>query len=371
MTSRVYFIPVQDDEPTSSLQRKFDRLFEQCGAAGVFSKGALVGIKLHLGEKPDTQYLDPALVKVVVDRAHQAEARPFLTDTCTLYNGRRRNAVDYLHAAEEHGFSLQSVGAPVIIADGLLGGSQVMVQIDKKHFKEVPIALDAAHADALIVLTHVTGHMEAGLGATIKNVSMGLCGRAAKLAMHSGTEPTIDKDKCNACGMCLKWCPVDAIVIKQTAEIDYVKCIGCGECYAVCRSEAVRFNWDESSDAFNEKMAEAALAVVKDKSGRVVYFNFALKVTKDCDCLGKQQPKIIEDLGILASFDPVALDAATVDLLHQRAGRDLIAEIWPECKYGRQLGHGKAIGLGSTDYEIVELTTEATTKAKRQRQDRR
>jgi len=363
MTSKVYFMPVQDDEPMASLQAKLDRLFEQCGAGQVLSKGAFVGIKLHLGEKPDTQYLDPALVKVVVDRAHKAEARPFLTDTCTLYNGRRRNAVDYLRAAEEHGFSLRTVGAPVIIADGLLGGSQVMVRIDKKHFKEVPIALDAAHADALIILTHVTGHMEAGLGATIKNVSMGLCGRAAKLAMHSGTEPTINKDKCTACGMCFKWCPANAIVIKQTAEIDYVKCIGCGECYAVCRHDAVRFNWDESSDAFNEKMAEATLAVVKDKPGKVVYFNFAIKVTKDCDCVGKVQPKIIEDVGILASFDPVALDAATADLLGKRAGKDLIAETWPECKYRRQLEHGEAIGLGSTKYELVELTADAATRA--------
>jgi uncharacterized Fe-S center protein len=247
------------------------------------------------------------------------------------------------------------VGAPVIIADGLLGASQVMVPIDGKHFKEVPVALDAVHADSLVVMTHVTGHLLAGFGGTIKNVSMGLCGRAAKLAMHSGSRPRIDKAKCNACGRCARWCPAGAIHVASTAEIDYVKCIGCGECYAVCRSDAVLFNWDASSDSFGEKMAEACLAAVKDKPGRVVYLNYAIKVTEHCDCFGVVAPRIVDDLGILAGFDPVAVDKATADLLARRNGKDIFDEVWGKCHYRRQLEHGQAIGLGRMAYQIVEL----------------
>jgi len=356
MASKVYFVPTQNDEPIESLQSKLNLLFDECGADRVFSPGALVGIKLHMGERPGTQYIDPALVKVAVERAIKAEAKPFVTDTCTLYNGRRANAVDYIRAAAEHGFSLETVGAPVIIADGLRGGSQVMVRIDGKHFKEVPIALDAAHADAFVILTHVTGHQLAGLGATIKNVSMGLCGRAAKLAMHTGTKPQIKEDKCTACGTCAKWCPADAITVEKVAVIDYDKCIGCGECYAVCRFGAVGFNWDESSDAFNEKMAEACLAVAKEKPNRMVYFNFAIKITKDCDCLGRKAERVVDDVGILASFDPVALDKATVDLVAKKAGKDLFETLWPNCQYRRQLEHGQEIGLGSMEYELIEVT---------------
>ena len=361
MASTVFFVPTRNDEPLESLQRKTDLIFEQCGGDKVFTEGAMTAIKLHLGEKPHTQYLSPAIVKTVVDRAKEAGTRPFLTDTCTLYNGRRSNAVDYLHAAAEHGFTLEAVGAPVIIADGLVGASQVMVPINKKHFKEVPVALDAVHADSLVVMTHVTGHMLAGMGGTIKNVSMGLCGRAAKLAMHSGTRPKIDSDKCGGCGRCARWCPASAVHVATTAEIDYVKCIGCGECYAVCRSDAILFNWDISTDDFGEKMAEACLAAVKDKPGRVVYLNYAIKVTEHCDCMGTVAPRIIDDLGILASFDPVALDKATADLLAQRSGQDIFDQTWSQCHYRRQLQHGAAIGLGSLEYQIVELNDSATS----------
>jgi uncharacterized Fe-S center protein len=355
MSTTVYFVPTRNDEPIESLQRKTRAIFQQCGGDKVFTEGTMAAIKLHLGEKPRTQYIDPAIVRTIVDRAKEAGARPFLTDTCTLYNGRRSNAVDYLHAAAEHGFTLEAVGAPVIIADGLVGASQVMVRIDGKHFREVPVALDAVHADCLVVLTHVTGHLLAGFGGTIKNVSMGLCGRAAKLAMHSGSRPRIDGDKCGACGRCAQWCPASAIHVATTAEIDYVKCIGCGECYAVCRSDAVLFNWDVSSDAFGEKMAEACLAAVKDKPGRVVYLNYAIKITEQCDCFGTVAPRIVDDLGILASFDPVAVDKATADLLAQRNGKDVFDEVWGKCHYRRQLEYGQAIGLGSMDYKVVEL----------------
>lgn len=355
MPSKVYFVPTTNDEPLESLCRKTDLIFERCGGGKVFVEGAMTAIKLHLGEKPNTQYINPAIVKAVVSRAKEAGARAFLTDTCTLYNGRRSNAVDYLHAAAEHGFSLETVGAPVIISDGLVGASQTMICIDKKHFKEVPVATDAVHSDALVVMTHVTGHMLAGFGGTIKNVSMGLCGRAAKLAMHSGTRPQIKKDKCGGCGRCSRWCPADAVVVARTAEIDYVKCIGCGECYAVCRSDAVLFNWDASSDDFNEKMAEATLAAVQDKPGRVIYLNYAIKITEHCDCMGQVYPRIIDDLGILASFDPVALDKATADMLEQRDGKNVFDQYWGKCNYRTQFEHGEAIGLGCQDYAIVEV----------------
>lgn len=355
MPSKVYFIPTTNDEPLDSLCRKTDRLFEACDGDKVFAEGALTAIKLHLGEKPHTQYLSPTIVKTVVNRAKAAKARPFLTDTCTLYNGRRSNAVDYLQAAAEHGFTLDTVGAPVIIADGLIGGSQAMVAINKKHFREVPVALDAIHSHAIVVMTHITGHVLAGFGGTIKNISMGLCGRAGKLAMHAGSRPSIKQDKCIACGRCVRWCPAGAISVSDTAVIDNGKCIGCGECYAICRENAVAFNWDASSTDFNEKMAEATLAVVKDKPGRVIYLNYAIKITEHCDCMGNVYPRIIDDLGIFASFDPVAVDKAVADLLERKHGHNVFEKYWSKCDYRTQFQHGEAIGLGCQDYEVIEI----------------
>ena len=354
MSSRVYLARTapraEPDEVAGCLGRVFDAL----NRPAMFGRGELVGVKMHLGERPEGGHLRPGVVRGIVDRLKARECQPFLTDSCTLYNGRRTNAVKYLQAAHEHGFTLDAVGAPVVIADGLVGADQVTVHIGKTHYDDVHIAMAAARAHGLVAIAHVTGHCQACLAGTIKNVAMGLASRAGKLSMHSHMKPQVDADKCTGCELCARWCPAGAIAVAEHAEIDEATCIGCGQCYAVCRQGAVRFDWKAQADVMQERMAEVALGVVQDKPGKVMYMNVAVHVTADCDCGGRKQPRACDDLGVLGSRDPVALDAATAALLAESAGKDVFLEAWPKLHYRYQLEHGEAIGLGSTAYELVE-----------------
>ena len=355
MSSKVYFIRVKDREPDDSLAEKAARLYDKADFASQLKPGKLVGIKQHFGEKGGDGYLRPPVAKRFVELVKNAGAKPFLTDTSTLYKGSRGTAVDYLNLCAEHGFTHEKVGCPILMADGLVGASQVMVKIDGRHYKEVPIASDAFHAFAFVVLTHVTGHCNGGLAASIKNVGMGLSSRAGKLDQHHGDVPIGSAKKCTACGTCEKMCPADAITVGKIAVIEVEKCIGCGECMAVCPSDAIGFHWRETSTRMNEKMAEHALAVKRTHEGRMCFFNFMTHLTKECDCFGTRQKPACPDVGIVASDDIVAVDQAAVDLIRQGLGRDLFLELWPGKDYASQLAHGEAIGLGSRKYNLVEV----------------
>jgi hypothetical protein len=311
-----------------------------------------VAIKQHFGEKNGQNFVPPAVAKAVGQRIRQAGGKPFLTDSNTLYNGMRANAVDHLELAREHGFSHETLGFPVIIADGLKGESQVTLDGPAKTLKHVFIAGAGYMADAAIILTHVTGHLAAGMGAAIKNVAMGFGGRAGKLQQHHAAKPIFKKDKCKVCGRCIKHCPVGAITMKDTAVLDQERCISCGECYAFCPHGAVGFDWSTTSTDLQHKMAEYCLAYHREKAGRVAYLNFITRVTKNCDCMATDEPRL-PDLGVAGSFDPIAVDAASAALLDERHGRNVFSEYWPQLDHNTQLAYGQQIGLGSTQYELV------------------
>lgn len=355
MSSRVYFIRVSDGESAEALAEKAARLYVEAGFARQLEPERLVGIKQHLGEKGGDGFLRPAIAERFVRLVKEAGAKPFLSETSTLYRGHRGTGVDYLNLAFEHGFTHEALGCPVIMADGLVGASHVLVGIDGKHYKEVPIASDAFHAFAFIVLSHVTGHCAAGMGASIKNIGMGLASRAGKLDQHHGDVPIVDAEKCTACGTCETLCPADAVTVDEAAVIDEEKCIGCGECLAVCPEGAVGFKWRETAQRLNEKMCEHALAVRKTHEGRMCYFNFMTHLTRECDCFGIKQDPACADIGIAASSDVVAVEQATVDIIKQELGKDIFLEFHPEIDYTQQMEYGNAIGLGSREYELIEV----------------
>ena len=135
------------------------------------------------------------------------------------------------------------------------------------------------------------------------------------------------------------------------------KCIGCGECLAMCRFGAVKYDWDAENELLQKNMAEHALGVLKGKQGRAVFFNYVISVAKDCDCFSRTDiPAIVDDIGILASADAVAIDKAAVDLVETKGGKNLGKLLGNEKLNPRyQLEHAERIGLGTTDYELIEL----------------
>jgi len=353
--STVWFKPHDPKAPAGALAREIGRLFDAAGFARLVEPDDLFAIKLHFGEVKTRSQIPPAAVRLVADKIKAAKGKPFLIETSTLYTGRRHNAVDHLMLAHEHGFTLEATGAPIIMADGLLGESQVEVRIDGKHFKQVKVATGARAARGLLVLSHATGHPEAGFGAAIKNVSMGLSSRGGKLSQHSGVKPSVKQQDCVGCKICAEWCPAHAIEVDKKAEIDEAKCVGCGQCFAVCPHGAIQHDWGAGTRGLQEKMAEVVLGVVKGREKKVGYINVLKHITKGCDCFGSLEEPGMPDVGVLASHDPIAIDTATYDLMLQHGGADLFKKWWPHTEPTVQLEYGESLGLGSRQYEVVKV----------------
>ncbi len=242
------------------------------------------------------------------------------------------------------------------MADGLAGNTEKDVLIGGKLHKSVGVAREVLVADALIVISHITGHIGTGLGGCIKNLGMGLASRMGKMRQHSSIKPEVIPKNCQFCKKCAKWCPQDAIIEKGGKSFILIeKCIGCGECLAVCRFGAVKYDWGRESASLQRSMAEHALGTLKDKKGTAFFFNCLIDMTRDCDCMGSKQKKLIPDLGILASEDPVAIDKASLDFTKKVHGKDIAKLSYSHLDPMIQLHHAESIGLGSLEYELVKV----------------
>lgn len=356
MKSKVFFISFNKDDSENVIAEKSKRVFSESGILNNIEKKDIVGIKLHFGEKGGKNFLRPLWVKSVADELAKRADKICLTDTNTLYIGSRSNTISHTKIASNHGFNIENTGYPVVISDGIIGRNFELVDIGKKHFSHVKIASDIIHMDFLLSMAHMTGHFQTGFGASIKNTGMGCASRAGKLEQHSKVLPDVTNALCTGCGTCLKWCPADAIeIVEKKAVIKKNKCIGCGECTVMCKFGAIEIKWNETVKNLQEKMAEYALGVHKSKDKKIGYMNFLQKMTKNCDCMAKDEPYIMRDIGILASDDPVAIDKASVDLMNKIFGSDLFKSIYPNVDYNIQLNYGFEIGLGNIDYELIEI----------------
>ncbi len=351
--SRVYLAPCRASDSDQELARVTEALWRRAGFDDIFEARDLPALKLHVGEPGTKTFVRPAIAAALVRCMAATGASPFLTDTAVLYRSRRDNAVGHAQVAQEHGFGFEAVGAPFIPADGLNGAEEIDVTVDGKHCQRVSIAMGIMQARSMLVLSHATGHLGTGMGGALKNLGMGCSSKRAKLRQHHGQQPRIDADSCTACGTCADWCPSDAIEVDDYAVIDDQKCIGCGECVAVCRDDAVRFDWAVGGRELQERIVEHAAAVVRRKPKRIGYVTAAMAITKDCDCLGRDQEPLCEDIGLLASRDPVAIDQAVLRLFQERAGQSIESLSYPKTDATIQLAHGERMGLGQRDYELV------------------
>ena len=355
--SKVYFVPADGGEPAEALSEKAKKAYLATGFNGRIAEGEFAALKIHFGEAGNTGYVKPAWLAGLIREVRQRTKRAFLTDSNTLYVGNRSNSIDHLRLAWSHGFTPEATGLPVIIADGLIGRDKQEPKSAQVRTSSSKIASAILDADALIGLTHVTGHVQTGLGAAIKNIGMGCASRAGKLEQHSVTHPRVDPKACRNCSVCLAFCPEAAIVQAEGhVVIEPSKCVGCGECLVVCKFGAIKMRWDSDSRRLQEKMAEYAKRVVDHFKDKAVFVSFLLQVTKDCDCMAKNQKPIVEDAGILASLDPVAVDRATADLIVERGGGADPLRAGYDLDWSAQLDHGERIGLGTTKYSLVELT---------------
>jgi hypothetical protein len=356
--SRVFLVRADGAEPEASLAEKARKAYRATGLQEKLAVEDFVALKIHFGEKNNTGYVKPAWLRGVIAEILSRSPRAFLSDSNTLYVGQRSNSVDHIRLAWSHGFTPESVGLPVIIADGLVGRDKREAR-GRGLVKAAKIASAFLASDALLCLTHVTGHIQTGIGAAIKNLGMGCASRAGKLDMHSVVHPKVNPKTCRNCGLCSDFCPEEAIIQAEgRVWIDDAKCLGCGECMVACKHGAIKVVWDEDFRRIQEKVAEYAFLVRDHFRDKAAFLNFLIQVTKDCDCMAKNQPRIVEDIGILASRDPVAIDRATADLVLKRnPGKDVFRAGY-DVDWSAQIEHGASIGLGTAAYELVEVGLE-------------
>ena len=377
MKSSVFFSDLKV-ESGKTLLDKLEVLLDRANLKGKIREKDLVAIKLHFGEKGNTAFVRPIFLRRIVDRVKELKGKPFLTDTNTLYTGTRSEAVSHLTTASENGFTESVVNAPILIADGLRGNSAMKVRIDKPIFKTVSIAREIYMADALIGVTHFKGHELSGFGGALKNLGMGCSSREGKLSQHSNISPKVKGKTCKGCERCLGWCAQEAISMqspqsgvetKQSiAFIDPKKCVGCGECILTCPSGAIQIQWNESIPIFQKKMVEHAYGAVQKKKRKALYLSFLTQISPACDCYGYSDTPIVNDIGILSSEDPVAIDQASVDLVNDqegnrssklpgawKPGENKFRAIYPEVDWNIQLAYGEEIGLGTREYELIKI----------------
>ena len=369
--SKVYFTDMRCKVGTS-LQMKLEKLIRKAGITNLPLENKFVAIKIHFGEPGNLSFLRPNFAKTVVDVLQGEKALPFLTDCNTLYVGRRKHALEHISSAYENGYSPFSTGCHVIIADGLKGTDEVVVPLENTSYcKEARIGRAIMDADVFISLNHFKGHEMTGFGGAIKNIGMGCGSRAGKMHMHSDGKPTVDEEKCRKCGACIKFCAHFAISYddNKIAHINHDNCLGCGRCIGACNFDAISSPFDANSDTLNCRMAEYSLAVLKDRP----HFHISIvnQVSPYCDCHSENDTAVVPDIGMFASFDPVALDRACIDAVnaapsisasatgdcgckHGHIG-DHFKAIHPTTNWRSQLSHSENIGIGNSDYELITV----------------
>ena len=282
----VYFTK---DLSAAGLRRAYDAL----GAA----LPGKVGVKVSTGEPGGHNFLDPQLVKGLVQ-----SLRANIVECNTAYGGRRGNLHDHIRAALEHGWCDI---ATVDILDGV-ATLDLPAPDGAVRLKKDIVGANFRDYDSFLVLSHFKGHAMGGFGGALKNLSIGFASRSGKCYIHSGG-----------------------------------------------KSET---SWQGGEQvAFLEAMAEAATAVCRARPGAMAFVNVMNNLSVDCDCDSSPAAPTMRDVGILASLDPVALDQACVDLVYAAPdGADLIERM--ESRQGiHTVEHAAALGLGSRAYRLVAL----------------
>ena len=335
--------------------------------------GKFVAIKMHFGELGNMAFLRPNYAKVIADLCKEQGGMPFLTDCNTLYPGSRKNALEHLDCANLNGFNTTTTGCQIIIGDGLRGTDEVEVPVvNGEYCKTALIGHAIMDADIFISLSHFKGHEATGFGGAIKNIGMGCGSRAGKMQQHASGKPAINTEVCRGCRRCAKECGSDAITyVNKKAVIDYDKCKGCGRCIGACSFDAVYNPNDSANELLDRKMAEYAQAVCHDRP----HFHIALvqDISPNCDCHGENDAPILPDIGMFASFDPVALDQACADaclnaapIANSQLGEHLAEPGWhchhdhfkdsnPNIEWKATLDQAEKIGLGTREYELKRI----------------
>jgi len=344
MKKDVYFIKNSSNNSDSAKQ-----LLEQLVKDANFDFDQDVAIKVHFGEKGNVTYVKPDNYDGIIDYLESKGVNPSFIETNVLYLGSRTTKKDHLAVAKEHGFNR----LPIVIADGNSGEAFTEIEINKEIFDTALIGKGFDDFNQVVVTAHFKGHEMAGFGGALKQLAMGFAARGGKLAQHSNNIPNVIEKGCVACNICAEQCPVDAITVEDYATINPDICIGCAACIPACPTRTIKIDWGVNSH-FYEKVAEYAYAAQKDK--KFLYINFVTNITENCDCIGEVQHPVMADIGVLASFDPVALDMACYDLVKANENICKTSRLWDYFDNGlKTIDHCEKIEFGTKEYNLITI----------------
>lgn len=355
-----------------SMPGKLERLLKEIGLSNYFSPKEWVAVKTHFGSEGAHRIVRPVFLRKVVEGLRNVGAKPFVTDTVRI------QGLDYLEVANQNGINHLSVGAPVVLGDGLYGKDNIMVKAGE-ILGEIAVASLINDVPAMVVCSHVKGHINSGYAGAIKNLAMGAvsschrhsgwkCGRGAMHTIGEG-ELLWNKDKCELCYQCAEICPLDAIVFDGGDELvwDGNTCWRCGRCTRVCQSDSITMPGDD--ERFLSSLAEATRAVLSTfEAQKVLYINFLTEIQPECDCMPIADVPVIQDKGILISDDIVAVEQASIDLLKDAAPlpdsaatrealgteRDILLALNKK-NYIIQVDEAEKLGIGSRKYDLLHL----------------
>lgn len=373
--AKVYFSDFRTTAFGEGLPHKLQKLCRAAGIGNIDMDGKFVAIKMHFGEMGNLSYLRPNYAKAVVDLVRELGGKPFLTDCNTMYPGSRKNALEHLACAWENGFTPLSAGCPILIADGLKGTDDVAVPVaGGEYIREAKIGRAIMDADVFISLTHFKGHEVTGFGGALKNIGMGCGSRAGKKEQHTNGHPTIDPALCRGCRRCERECANDGLQFdagSRKMTVNTANCVGCGRCLGACNFDAISFADRTAPRDLNYRMAEYTKAVVDGRPN--FHISLVLDISPNCDCHCENDAPILPDIGMFASFDPLALDQACVDAclaaeplpnsqlsdnMHSAAfvdHHDHFQNNAPETEWKSCLEHAEKIGLGTRSYELIRV----------------
>ncbi len=322
MASEIYFTSARSTvwEHWYSLPDRLEELLARADISRYVSPGEYVAIKMHLGSEGNHRTIRPTFVRKVVEAVKAVGSQPFVTETTRI------PGLKYLEVANTNGYNAQSLGAPVIMADGIFGHDSIPVKVEGGEcIREIGVASAIYHAPAMIVLSHCKGHVGSGYGGSIKNLAMGGIGvrtqdggtNRGRLHSLEDQPPQWTDERCIWCLKCEEICPKEAIAIEPEVSwsVDEELCDRCGRCVRVCEEEAL--SMPISEELFARGMAESVKAVLSTFApGKVLYINFVLEVIPECDCMPVADVPVVQDQGILLGDDIVAIDQASLDMIN-------------------------------------------------------
>ncbi|WP_421903913.1 DUF362 domain-containing protein [Maridesulfovibrio sp.] len=366
--SKVYFWNLRTTRK-SPHALKMKKLLKQSGLNAIIDPGNLVALKVHFGESGNTGYLNALNLRPIVDFLKKAGAKPFFTDTSTLYVGDRGESVSHGLLAARHGYDPNVVGAPVMFADGLRGEYETTIPYAGEHISEAHVGGMFMETDMMVTLNHVKGHGLAGYGGAIKNIGMGCASKKGKMHIHVSTGPHLHPEKCTGCGVCITECAAKALDLDDEGKIIMGgKCTGCGRCFLSCRYGAISIDWKSDVDIFTKRLIEYNKAILDNLKRPAMHINFLMNITPDCDCHGYSDAPICPDLGVMISSDPVAVDQASLDMINAAPplypsrlpdglskGDDKFKALAPDTPDSFGLKYAEEIGLGSRNYKLVTI----------------